>query len=183
MRSFRRTNEGVRGRLSPAEVAVLRTVIDQVLEVLEADDAAPDPLAALTGIHLAPAPDTTSHPVLARLFPEAYPDDPAASEAFRVLSHGDLAAAKRAGLHSMLEALPEGSDTPVTLKLDAPAAQLWLRGLNDLRLALGTSIGVGPDWEERLAALPDDDPAAFATTVYDRLTELQASLIDALDRG
>ncbi|MCU1676898.1 MAG: hypothetical protein JWM93_1656, partial [Frankiales bacterium] len=84
MRSFRRTSSGITGRLTAPEVAVLRTVIDEVLDVLTPAEPppAPDPLASLTGLHLEPAPDISAHPVLARLFPDAYRDDPAASEAF-----------------------------------------------------------------------------------------------------
>ena len=183
MRNFRRTGSGITGRLSAPEVAVLRTVIDEVLAILSPADAEPDPLAALTGLHLPPAPDTGAHPVLARLFPDAYREDAAASEAFRLLEHGDLAAAKREALETMRAALPEEPDAKATLKLDEPAAQLWLRGLNDLRLSLGTSIGIGPDWESQLAAMSEHDPGWFAVAVYDRLTAIQSSLIDALDRG
>jgi hypothetical protein len=31
--------------------------------------------------------------------------------------------------------------------------------------------------------MSDDDPGWFAIAVYDRLTAIQSSLIDALDRG
>jgi hypothetical protein len=184
MRNFRRTNSGITGRLSPSEVAVLKTVIDEVLGLLAPSeaDAAPDPLAALTGLHIEPAPDPAAHPVLARLFPDAYRDDPAASEAFRVLAHGELAAAKRDALETMRAALPDNTDDRADLTLDDAGAQLWLRGLNDLRLSLGTSIGIGPDWEDQLAAMPEGDPGWFAIAVYDRLTAIQSSLIDALDR-
>jgi hypothetical protein len=182
MRSFRRTAAGIRGRLTAPEAAVLRAVIQQVLELLEPASGEPDPLAALTGMTLPPAPETTSHPVLARLFPDAYPEDAAASEAFRVLAHGQLAAAKRDALQSMLASLPTEPDAVAVLRLDLESAQLWVTGLNDLRLALGTSIGVGPDWEESVAALPEGDPREFAVTVYARLTELQGSLVDALLR-
>jgi hypothetical protein len=183
MRTFRRTKSGVSGRLSGPEVAVLKTVIDEVLGILSPGDVEPDPLAALTGLHLPPAPDTTAHPVLARLFPDAYREDAAASEAFRLLAHGELAAAKRDALETMRAALPGDPDTRAELRLDEPTAQLWLRGLNDLRLSLGTSIGIGPDWEDQLAGMSEDDPGWFAIAVYDRLTAIQSSLIDALDRG
>ncbi|MDQ1702797.1 MAG: hypothetical protein QOF57_2049 [Frankiaceae bacterium] len=185
MRNFRRTNSGITGRLSAPEVAVLKTVIDEVLGILTPPDdgAAPDPLAVLTGLDLPPAPDTSAHPVLARLFPDAYRDDPAASEAFRVLAHGELAAAKREALETMRAALPDNAEDRADLRFDEPTAQLWLRGLNDLRLSLGTSIGIGPDWEDQLAAMSEDDPGWFAVAVYDRLTAIQSSLIDALDRG
>jgi hypothetical protein len=183
MRSFRRTGSGlIAGRLSPPEVAVLRTVIDEVLEIL-APGAAPDetdPLAEMTGMHLPAPPDPTAHPVLSRLFPAAYRDDDAAAEAFRVLAHGELAEAKREALTTMRAALPDDPESRADLRLDGPAAELWMRGLNDLRLALGTSIGIGPDWEEQLAGMSEDDPGWFAIAVYDRLTALQGALIDAV---
>jgi hypothetical protein len=183
MRSFRRTGSGlIAGRLSPPEVAVLRTVIDEVLEIL-APGAAPDetdPLAEMTGMHLPAPPDPTAHPVLSRLFPAAYRDDAAAAEAFRVLAHGELAEAKREALTTMRAALPDDPESRADLRLDGPAAELWMRGLNDLRLALGTSIGIGPDWEDELARMSEDDPGWFAIAVYDRLTALQGALIDAV---
>ena len=182
MRAFRRTKSGITGRLSAPEVAVLKTVIDEVLGILAPGDAAPDPLAELTGLHLPPAPDTSAHPVLARLFPDAYREDAAASEAFRLLAHGELAAAKREALETMRAVLPVDTETRADLHLDEATAQLWLRGLNDLRLSLGTSIGIGPDWEDQLAGMTEDDPGWFAIAVYDRLTAIQSSLIDALDR-
>ena len=182
MRTFRRTKSGITGRLSAPEVAVIKTVIDEVLGILSPGDVEPDPLAELTGVHLPPAPNTSANPVLARLFPAAYREDAAASEAFRLLAHGELAAAKRQALETMRAALPSDAETPADLRLDEASAQLWLRGLNDLRLSLGTSIGIGPDWEDQLAGMSEDDPGWYAIAVYDRLTGIQSSLIDVLDR-
>ena len=181
-RRFRRSGYGITGRLSPSEVAVLRSVIVEVLDLLEPDEhPATDELAELTGMHLPPAPDVTAHPALARLFPDAY-DDPAAAEAFRVLAHGALAADKRAALARMREDLPGDSESGAVLRLDDEAAALWLSGLNDLRLAVGTAIGIGPGWEEEVETLTPDDPAWVGIAVYDVLTTVQGALIDTLSR-
>jgi hypothetical protein len=49
----------------------------------------------------------------------------------------------------------------------------WLKSLNDLRLVLGVRIGITDDYREELV----EDPGFH---LYDYLTYLQGSLIDAL---
>ncbi len=56
----------------------------------------------------------------------------------------------------------------------------WLGALNDLRLALGTRLGVEEDWAEQLAALDDGDPRALLLAVYDWLSWLQETLVRSL---
>jgi hypothetical protein len=72
-------------------------------------------------------------------------------------------------------------DSPGTKRVIGPEdADAWLRSLTDLRLVLGERLGVTEDWEDRLEALDDEDPMLGAYWLYDRLTMLQESLVQAL---
>ena len=108
-------------------------------------------------------------PAVDRLFPAAYRDDDAAAAEFRDLVLGDLRETKRQSARALAE-LPR--DT-TAFTLDDEAAEQWLLAFNDLRLTLGARLGITDDDEDR----DDEDPAY---ELYDFLTALQASLIDAL---
>ena len=69
------------------------------------------------------------------------------------------------------------------MQLDADQAQAWLGALNDSRLVLGERLGVTEDLEELISALGEDDPRLALLWVYDRLTYLQESLVQALWGG
>lgn len=179
MPRFRRTRAGIVARLRDDERTVLKEVVGELLQLLAPAAQQPDPLAELTGMSGAEAPRTDSDPVLARLFPAAYVDDEAAAEAFRLLAHAELAEGKRTALQEMVAALDAvGDDDMLVLTGDAP--EVWLAGLNDLRLALGVRLDVGEDWEDKVVRLDPDDPRLVGFAVYDWLTALQASLVDAV---
>ena len=50
----------------------------------------------------------------------------------------------------------------------------WIAAVNDVRLALGTMLTIGPDGPDRL---PDDHPLAGHLDVYQWLTVLQEYLV------
>ena len=56
-------------------------------------------------------------------------------------------------------------------------ADAWLAALNDVRLALGTNIGIDADTPDELE---EDDPRAPHLDVYHWLTWMQDSLVQAL---
>jgi hypothetical protein len=64
--------------------------------------------------------------------------------------------------------------------LTSEQAEAWLRALNDTRLVLGERLGVTEDWDEVVASLVEDDPRLPLFWVYDRLTYLQETLVQAL---
>lgn len=134
------------GRLEPGEVTVLRDVVADVTALLrsEGDD-----------------------PVSRRLFPDASPDPEIAAE-LRDLLHDDLREAKLAAARTMLETLPDDG----RIDLDAEAAGQWLTALNDLRLTIGTAIGVTEDSE--------GDPDDVGWSLYHWLTFLQDTLVEAV---
>lgn len=174
---FRRARKGgVSVTFGQAETRILRHVLGEMLELLGPEDApADDPLAAALGIGTSTAPP--SDPALARLFPDGYTDDPAASADFRRYTEPSLRDTKRAAARTALETLGEPGQRQV---LDVEQAQAWLRALNDTRLVLGQRLGVTEDFEALIAALDEDDPRLGLLWVYDRLTVLQESLVRAL---
>ena len=74
----------------------------------------------------------------------------------------------------MLQSLPA---TGGRLELTEDEANAWVAAVNDVRLALGTMLGVGPEGPERLAP---DHPMAGHLDVYQWLTVLQEYLVTAL---
>jgi hypothetical protein len=102
---------------------------------------------------------------LARLFPPAYDDGDAAAE-YERLVRPDLADGKIAALRRV-------ADTAGADRLDGETAETWLRALNDLRLVLGTRLGVT---EDTLIGIPTRP----ALAIYGWLTWLQGELIEAL---
>ncbi len=110
-------------------------------------------------------------PALARMLPDAYPDDPEASAEFRHYTTESLAERKIANsgvIASTLSAAPRGEVT-----LDPQATQAWLRSLTDIRLALASRLGIETEEDEDRG-----DPAML--DVYRWLGFLQESLVAAL---
>lgn len=179
---FRRTVTGrVTWRCDEVERGLLISLIDQLIEFVEPESMGEDadPLARLVGI------DTTAEkpedPALARLFPDAYPDDVEASADFRRFTERSLREAKVAHAHLVRVALAQVNGT-ATIAVTDETSGAWLGLLNDLRLALGTRIGITEDYSEELAELSDDDPMAGVMHIYDWLTFLQETLVRSLMR-
>ena len=99
-------------------------------------------------------------PVVERLFPDVYPDDPASTADLRQYIDGDLKTAKIDQAGAILAALPAAGGTEVSL--DDEAAEAWLRALNDVRLALGIRLEVRDDMdiEEELDEAVLRDPTS-----------------------
>jgi len=138
-------------RLPPEERDLLRSLGPQMREVLTQDDA---PDAAVD-----------------RLFPVAYPTDEDRQTEYRLLVHDEL-------LASHLGALTVLEETADAERVSADQLSAWMRAVNEVRLVLGTRLGVTEDGDERPSDLRDPRSAAFA--VYDYLTHLQGEIIDAL---
>jgi hypothetical protein len=116
-------------------------------------------------------------PVLARLLPDAYPDDPAAAGEFRRYTESGLRSGKVAAARTVLDTLPEGGGR---IRLSAEQAQAWLRSLNDIRLALGVRLEVTEDRDAMLERASEAGPRAAGLWIYDWLTLLQETLVEAL---
>ncbi|MCF2532313.1 DUF2017 domain-containing protein [Yinghuangia sp. KLBMP8922] len=136
---------------------------------LDGGDAKPEPMNA---------PDD---PVLARLLPDAYRDDPEASSEFRRYTENDLRLRKCDNAR-MVRGDIAAAGTEGHMVLDEQHAQAWLGALNDLRLALGTNLGVSEDIDAYAESLDPDDPRLAMLAVYHWLGALQETLVESLMR-
>jgi hypothetical protein len=165
-------------RADVVERGILTDLVGQLVEfVAPEDEPDADPLARLVGID--PDAERPDDPALARLFPDAYADDDEAAGEFRRFTERSLREAKLANAAVVLDALDRAGDKDkVTLSDDE--ARAWLGTLNDLRLTLGSRLGIDEDSHELVASLAEDDPAFAVFHVYDWLTFLQETLVQAL---
>ncbi|MFF5113404.1 DUF2017 domain-containing protein [Streptosporangium sp. NPDC000509] len=154
-----------------AEVSILRSLVTQILGLIEPGETGDDPLEKALGI--GPS-EQSDDPVLARLFPSAYEDGEAAAE-FRRYTEATLREGKRADAKAMLDSAEAGR-----VELTREQAQAWMRALNDVRLALGTRLEVTEEVHDEIADMPESDPRYPAYVIYDWLTYLQDTLVRAL---
>ncbi len=176
--------------LDEVEVAILRSLAVQLLELIGPGDEpaeGEDPLAAL----FAEGPsEPPSDPALARLFPEAYGDKDdelrAASAEFRRFTENDLRTRKRDDALAVvrtLDGLSSVGGSGAVLRLDAGECRNWLGTLNDLRLTIGARLEVSDEdggEEGSLYRLPDTDPRKPMVMAYLWLGGLQETLIETL---
>ncbi len=180
---FRPTKDGGASVwLSAGEATLLRTLVLPVMELLGGRSGAggpPDLLDDLEKLLEEETPPTPEDPVLARLLPDAYQDDPAAAGEFRKYTESSLREAKKYFAQTLLDTLPPKGGR---VRLTADQARDWLRALNDVRLMFGVRLEVTEDFEEQLAALSPEDPKVAAFEVYGWLGAVQESLVQALAR-
>jgi uncharacterized protein DUF2017 len=182
---FRASQGGVTARFGAAQARIVRDLVGQVAELLGADPETgevPGPdgsdgedLEASFG--LTDATEAPRDPVLARLLPDAYRDDPEAAGEFRRYTELSLRDGKVAAARTVLGTLPARGGR---IRLSQPDAEAWLRALNDVRLALGVRLGVTDDFEEVGNGINPADPRAAYVWVYHWLAYLQESLVEAL---
>ncbi|WP_027499777.1 oxidative stress transcriptional regulator AosR [Rhodococcus sp. UNC363MFTsu5.1] len=189
MRTWSRKNSlggvKIRSEMDAREASVLRSLVSSVLSLLEDRAAAvpQDDLAELTGLRTGNS-DAPTDATLARLLPnfyraEADREGTAAqganmNAALRSLHEPEIIDAKLAAGSVILQTVPpEGGKVSLTPE----QADAWLAGLNDVRLALGTTIGIDADTPDELEP---DDPRAPHLDVYHWLTWMQDSLVQVL---
>jgi hypothetical protein len=158
MRPFRATGKELVARLDPAEAGVLGLLLDQLEQLLDADEVSDDP-------------------VLQRLFPDGHRGDAEMAADYRDLTEESLRSGKAEDLATVRATLPtDGGE----VRLDRDQAGAWLRTTNDIRLALGVRLDITEDTE------PPEDPVGEEgqqLAVYYWLTAVQGSLVDALVAG
>jgi hypothetical protein len=175
------------------EADLLRSLASQLVELLRNEEAVPrtgvDSFEAMLDFS---GPTTEpDDPVLARLFPTAYPQHDEAAAEFRRFTEGGLRDGKAAGAALLIDTLEEAGLPPeltedglmIDVELDHATAETWLRTFTDLRLALATRLEVEEDDEDRWLAMPDDDPRGQAHDIYQWVGFLQETLVDALTEG
>jgi hypothetical protein len=204
MAGFRRTARGVSARFTSAQAGIVRNLVGQVAELVGGEGAGSGPQARAGGPAEPgrPGPGEAGRedeamfaedlasilepggpasppedPVLARLLPDAYGDDPEAASDFRRYTEQGLRDGKVAAARTVLATLPgEGG----RVRLSPGDAEAWLRALNDVRLALGVMLGITEDYERELADVTATDPRSAYLQVYDWLTFLQETLVRSL---
>ncbi|MGI5213718.1 DUF2017 domain-containing protein [Plantactinospora sp. CA-290183] len=161
---FRRQGEYCVATFAPDEVRVLRKVASEVVGLLT---------------------DGFDHtdPVVARLFPDTYPESPGDSAELRRYTEGDLKTGKVDQAGAVLAMLPPATGGQV--RLDGEAAEAWLRAINDARLAMGVRLEISAETDlgDELDDAVLHDPTSsrvFQLSVYAYLGYLQESLLGAL---
>ena len=159
MKAFRRSRHQFVAVFDPDEAGTLSLLASQVIALLD-DRGSRD-----------------GDPALLRLLPDAYPDDAEASAEFSRFTADDLASRKASNARRIVADLAPaaGATSATTVKVDAQAAQAWLRSLTDIRLTIATRLGIETDDD-----LGSGDPAL--RDLYDWLGFVQGSLVDCLDR-
>ena len=183
----RRRRGGIIATFDPAEASVLTNLAGQVIELLrdrngeQVSDT--DPLLGDLGM-LGPS-QPPEDPVLKRLLPDAYRDDPDDSAEFRRFTEASLTSAKVQNAEALMASLAAGgldvdTDEPIEVELDPEAVQAWLRTLTDIRLSLAVRLGIETE-EDAMLLEKSSDPAEVAMgELYDWLGYVQESLVVSL---
>jgi len=184
--------------LSAGEATLLRALVVPVMELLnDPDRPAPPPepaqsepaaadsadlfddLEKMFNETTAAPPEAPADPVLARLLPDAYQEDPESAGEFRKYTESSLREAKKYFAQTLLDTLPENGGR---VKLTSDQARDWMRAINDVRLAFGVRLEVTEDFEDQLTSLDPKDPRLAAFEVYGWLGAVQESLVRAIAR-
>ncbi|MFN2589061.1 MAG: DUF2017 family protein [Actinomycetota bacterium] len=149
----RGAGDGVVLHVEEHEAGLLRQLVDESRRLLEADVPREDP-------------------VIARLFPDAY-EDPEDASTYEEMVGSELRKSKLEGLRMVGESLGPAGDATVEMSPDLTSA--WLAWLTDVRLAVGTRLGVT---EEKMGAEVDPaSPDAPAWEVLHWLGWIQESIL------
>lgn len=204
MSNFRRDESGeIQLILTTQEVQVLKNLTEQLIELLgegELHTQNPgethDSLLNLMGIGGSDSPP--DDPVLRRLFPDGYADRDDAAEFRRYteqglrekkrthayLIHGSISSAEEEDA-ILIESQDELRLATLEISIPSEAANAWLGGLNDLRLALAVRLGIAEGKKSdgatpRFDLMIESDPLAAVYAVYSWLGWLQQSLLELL---
>jgi Domain of unknown function (DUF2017) len=194
--AFRRSRGKLAARFTASEAVILRSLVSQVAELMgdvtdpgpagpgpagpgparrEEPEASVEEMVAMLGAAGPSSPP--DDPVLARLLPDAYRDDPEAAGEFRRFTEQGLRSGKVAAAQTVLATLPAKGGQ---VRLGPEDAQAWLRAINDVRLAIGTVLGITEDYEDELEQASWADPRSALLEAYHWLGYVQDSLVRAL---
>lgn len=190
MSGFVPRGSGAMATFSGFEADLLRSLASQLVELLRNEEAVPkastDPLEAMLDFSgPTTAPDD---PVLARLFPTAYPDDEEAAGEFRRFTEGGLRDGKARDAALIIDTLEESGLPPeleedglwIDVELDAVQVMAWMKSFTDIRLALASRLGVEDGDEDYWRSLPDDDPRTHVHDIYEWVGYLQETLVGSV---
>lgn len=164
--------QGVQIIMEEIEIQILQDLATQLLNLTtpEFTDTETDPLAQMVGIDTHATKPTD--PVLNRLYPDAYPDDPAASLEFRRFTERSLRDASTERAERLIELFSAGRE----FDLINDQWKDMVGFLNDLRLALGTRLEITDSIESQ--ELDANDPRAALFDLYGWLTWMQEMIIE-----
>ncbi len=186
MRKWKRvqTADGPRFRsaLAAHEAALLQSLVGSMVGMLdERESSGPtDELEVITGMKTG-NPQPPQDATMKRLLPDFYrppTEHPAGSgtaeslnSALRGLHEPAIIDAKRQAAQQLLNTIPEGGGK---FELTEDDAHAWAGAVNDVRLALGAMLDIGPDGPDQLSP---EHPMAGHVDVYQWLTVLQEYLV------
>lgn len=186
MRKWKRVETGnglrLRSALEAHEAALLTSLGTSMLGMLdERGSSGPtDELEMITGMKTG-NPQPPEDATMKRLLPDFFrpqTEHPAGSgtaeslnSALRGLHEPAIIEAKREASQRLLDTIPEGGGK---FELTENDAEAWAAAVNDIRLALGTMLDIGPHGPEQL---PAEHPMAGHVDVYQWLTVLQEYLV------
>ncbi|MFZ2625328.1 MAG: DUF2017 domain-containing protein [Propionibacterium sp.] len=200
MHAFRRRHGELTCTLEEAELTILSSLAQQLVELLTSDAMPPmcsgaldvdskrsdeDILGELERELNEPTEpdfctDDSVDPVLRRLFPDAYRDDTTASAEFRRFSQADQRDEKLNSAVVVIADLNQVGHDRRCVVADEHVED-WLKTLTALRLALSVRLGIASAADQdRLAELPDSDPNTTVFSIYEWLGWVQESLLDCL---
>jgi hypothetical protein len=154
MRPFERSGETVTASFTTLEVELLGDLAAQVVDMLGGADP--------------------SDPAVARLLPDAYRDDEDAAQEFRRFTEPGLTERKIGNARAVIQSLAGGGE----VELGTDAQQAWLRTLTDIRLIIGSRLGIETDDDHGREESVDD---LMLRDIYDWLASVQGTLIEALE--
>ncbi len=192
MKKFARRRGQLTTHLNEYEVELLSSLVSQLVELVSdgepggfevAEQVPADAFEAIVAdLQVNPdEPEQSEDPVLNRLFPSAYPTDPAASSDFRRFTERSLRAKKVADAQVVLDRLAGTEQGRHELRVPPEEVDAWLRTLTSVRLALATRLGItDAEAADRLSELSAEDPRTFLVSVYDWLGFAEETMITAM---
>jgi hypothetical protein len=196
MFAFTATTAGYASRLDTSERSVLTRVVEDVA-ILVADGEEErgdddDPIAHLDFEPAGPGERPDGDPALARLFPPMSVSDPDLAAEMRGLTVDEVRRSKLANLAVVARTLATGAETVLVRRGEELQ---WLAALTDVRLVLGSRLGIDDDADSRrvhdLAVASardesgsggDDERLVALASLYAGLTWWQESLLLAVTR-
>jgi hypothetical protein len=190
VKKFSRRRGVITTHFSSYEVELLSSLIAQLIELVSEGEpeayVSPTPPDAFDELvreldEEQDAAEEPQDPVLRRLFPTAYPQDPAAAADFRRFTERELRSKKITDALLVLQRLAETDQGTHPLRIPAAETEAWLRTLTSVRLTVATRLGItDAAAADALADLPEEDPRTFMVSVYDWLGFAEETLISAM---
>lgn len=179
MSKFEKINSTLTLDLALDEAHILINLVEQLLELLGEGDFfhhydSSDPLAQL--LAMPSEIEAPEDPVLLRLLPNAY-SDPEAALDFRRFTEPQLRGSKQRNLRLMREQLTILVDEGHGGLIENIDGELWLKALNDLRIALSIRLAIDDKSFEKYELMPDEDPQKSLFAVFFWLGWLQENLL------